>query len=858
MPYLGNDLTSIVKQGKTVYEYVATAGQTVFTGNDSNSVSLDITTDTFVSVFLNGIRLIVTDDYTVSTNTITLTSAASLNDELIIVADIEAATFNTYTKSETDAKIVELSPPLDLSAVDESIIPDTDVTYDIGSSSRRFRDLYLSGNTIYLGSSYALSYDATNNALKSSRIQLPDISSFVPSSNYTPGNNTQNMYFNPVASNAAGSNIDGGSGYMIWAQWGFEYVAAGDTLADNWNAATLASRTTALAYTSLNGDKAYIWTNNDNSDTTNSISNINAVNNAADPLVDEEWDITFDLTAEVATAYVGGGDLIAPVGSTFTVQITYGHNTPDLIAANNATPTMTIANSGTWAYDLPNLSTVETTIVNSSSITSLIAGKASLTTGTTEPSSPSTGDLWYDTSGAAGVLKIWNGSAFADVSPVPPAITSINVSEIAESDGTQTIVITGTDFDTGASAILIGNNGTTYTPTTSTRNSSTQITMVFSGGDVITDSAAEPLDVKVTNGTNLSNVLSDALTINNSPAWSTSAGNLGTVYEDVSGSSFTVAATDPEGSSITYSVESGALPTGMSLNTSSGVIDGTPNVNDAYNSAGVTHNFGIGASDGSNTVNRSFNIIRKWYDGSTSALAAPSGTYIYDLTGTTTDGLYWIKPTNYSGSALQCRVWMSNSSYGRGATLVASYSTLNGFRQDQNTGGRNVSYINSTINPFSSQHNSNGPSVYPKTFVNALVADSTTNHTMGGIVSTNSGTTYFQFRGISETSKGTTGAGYDMWYYMYATGAMNNNTQIRISGRLNSNNSPSGQISDTSWTFGSWYTYNGGRGASDGTDSYHYMPDDETGGGEWWFRENIDDSCHQAYGRAGNDLAFVW
>jgi len=38
-----------------------------------------------------------------------------------------------------------------LGAVSESIIPDTDVTYDLGSSSLRFRDAYLSGNTLHLG-----------------------------------------------------------------------------------------------------------------------------------------------------------------------------------------------------------------------------------------------------------------------------------------------------------------------------------------------------------------------------------------------------------------------------------------------------------------------------------------------------------------------------------------------------------------------------------------------------------------------------------------------------------------------------------------------------------------------------------
>ena len=38
-----------------------------------------------------------------------------------------------------------------LSSLNQSIIPDTNITYDLGSASNRFRDLYLSGNTINLG-----------------------------------------------------------------------------------------------------------------------------------------------------------------------------------------------------------------------------------------------------------------------------------------------------------------------------------------------------------------------------------------------------------------------------------------------------------------------------------------------------------------------------------------------------------------------------------------------------------------------------------------------------------------------------------------------------------------------------------
>lgn len=40
---------------------------------------------------------------------------------------------------------------LDLSLVSQDIIPDVDVLRDLGSSSKRWKDLYLSGNTIFLG-----------------------------------------------------------------------------------------------------------------------------------------------------------------------------------------------------------------------------------------------------------------------------------------------------------------------------------------------------------------------------------------------------------------------------------------------------------------------------------------------------------------------------------------------------------------------------------------------------------------------------------------------------------------------------------------------------------------------------------
>ena len=433
MAYLGNDLTTIVKQGKKAYVYTATSGQTVFTGSDDNGESLDITVDGFVNVFLNGIRLIKTDDYTVSTDTITLTSGASLSDELVIVADIESAIYNTYTKSETDAAIVT------------------------GTSS------------------YA-------------------------------------------------------------------------------------------------------------------------------PLSNPEFTGTY---------------IKLPAGTTAQ-----------------------------------------------------------------RPSSAAVGMLRYNTT--LGFVEQYTDSGWQGIAP-PPAITGVDVDNIDESASTQTIIISGTNFDTTATAALIDASANTLNPTTSVRNSSTQITITYSGGDVITSATAEPLSVRVYAGSGLTATLEDAINVDATPIWSTSVGNVGTVYEDQAISSITLTANDPEGSTVTYAISAGALPSGLSLS-SSGVITGTPNVNDTYSASGVTHNFTVNASDGTGNITpRSFNIVRKWMDGTTETQAAPSGQAIADL-GITNDGTFWIKPPGGTGTATQA--YVMNSVHGGGWVKFIQYH--NGIVLGSNTAAYNA------------------------------------------------------------------------------------------------------------------------------------------------------------------------
>ena len=75
------------------------------------------------------------------------------------VTDIKGSVFGDDSTTLVDG----LNSKINLDGtVKGNIIPDTNVAYDIGSSSLRFKDLYLSGNTIHLGTS-SLSVDANGN-----------------------------------------------------------------------------------------------------------------------------------------------------------------------------------------------------------------------------------------------------------------------------------------------------------------------------------------------------------------------------------------------------------------------------------------------------------------------------------------------------------------------------------------------------------------------------------------------------------------------------------------------------------------------------------------------------------------------
>jgi len=65
--------------------------------------------------------------------------------------EVAINTSNNQLYANLSGTVVSLGSNLDLSAVDQDIIPDSDGTRNLGSSSKRFAELFLTGQTINLG-----------------------------------------------------------------------------------------------------------------------------------------------------------------------------------------------------------------------------------------------------------------------------------------------------------------------------------------------------------------------------------------------------------------------------------------------------------------------------------------------------------------------------------------------------------------------------------------------------------------------------------------------------------------------------------------------------------------------------------
>lgn len=189
-------------------------------------------------------------------------------------------------------------------------------------------------------------------------------------------------------------------------------------------------------------------------------------------------------------------------------------------------------------------------------------------------------------------------SKISGLTGTQPTITSFTPTEIDDDVG-GSITITGTNFESIPLVEIINTStGAITTASAVTYTSSTSLTATLPSGG-----SSGIYKVRVQNPTGLAAQSSSTLTYSSDPTFSTAAGSLGTVDQGQA-ASFTVSASSD--STISYAITSGSLPTGLSLNSSTGAITGTEAGSDASDTA---YNFTITVTDAeSQTASRAFSI----------------------------------------------------------------------------------------------------------------------------------------------------------------------------------------------------------------------------------------------------------
>ena len=248
--------------------------------------------------------------------------------------------------------------------------------------------------------------------------------------------------------------------------------------------------------------------------------------------------------------------------------------------------------------------------------------------GTTAQRGSTTGQIRFNST--TSKAEYYDGTEFK-VLEANPIVSSVTPTVIDSASGSTTnIIINGEFFVSGATVKLIANNATEITPNSITFNNTKKLTINVT--DSSFNNSIEPYDVKVTLPSGQTAQLDDAISVDVAPVFTTASGSIGTINNQARYDGYytlsPVTATDADGDTITYSIQSGSLPTGMSLNTSTGALSGEVTAV----GSDTTSNFTIRATAGSKTTDRAFSITvlapvttTYNYTGSDISFSVPSG-----------------------------------------------------------------------------------------------------------------------------------------------------------------------------------------------------------------------------------------
>ena len=159
--------------------------------------------------------------YDSDTNLLTLSTAdgGSYSVKIDLSSFTDSDTTDDLPEGSTNQYFTNARVQTHLGAVTGSIIPDTDSAYDLGSPSNKFRDLYLSNNSIFLGG-IKIQADEANN-----RLVVADSQGNTNNFSYDLGQNTtddlpegtSNLYYDSAAVvTASRSALSAGSGGVTY------------------------------------------------------------------------------------------------------------------------------------------------------------------------------------------------------------------------------------------------------------------------------------------------------------------------------------------------------------------------------------------------------------------------------------------------------------------------------------------------------------------------------------------------------------------------------------------------------------------------------------------------------------------
>ena len=292
-------------------------------------------------------------------------------------------------------------------------------------------------------------------------------------------------------------------------------------------------------------------------------------------------------------------------------------------------------------------------------------GAFSLPTGNTasRPSNPQVGSLRYNTSN--GYFEAYTNVGWVGFIGLTPSIFSVSPNSFNGNTGTS-FTISGNGFMPDAQVRFVSSNGAEYIASTVTYANGFYLQATTPKQFQVSE---EPLSIKVYQNQGLSSSsLLNAIDCGGVPTWINTAGQIGGSIYDGNSSSTILVATDPEGGPVTYSLSSGSLPNGLSLNSNTGVISGTT----ANLTSNTTYNFSINASDFvQNQTSRSFSMTVLSKLNLTDYFLDNSGLAFYKLDSSITD-----ESGNYNGIGAKAGSLTYNTSLKKfGSAAFASNNT---------------------------------------------------------------------------------------------------------------------------------------------------------------------------------------